>query len=56
MDFEVRRQEDVDRLEANAIRERLAYVAAALRLLRAELGRAPLCWDSPGRPGRSPIS
>lgn len=38
MDFEVRRPEDVDRLEATAIRERLAYVAAALRLLRGELG------------------
>jgi uroporphyrinogen decarboxylase len=38
MDFEIRNQEDVDRLDASSIRERLDYVASALRLLRAELG------------------
>ncbi len=38
MDFEVRSRQDVERLDPTVIRERLAYVADALRLLRAELG------------------
>jgi uroporphyrinogen decarboxylase len=38
MNFEVRNARDIDRLEPTAVRERLAYVADALGLLRAELG------------------
>jgi len=38
MEFEVRTRQDVERLDPAVIRERLAYVADALRLLRAELG------------------
>jgi len=37
MDFAIESEQDIDRLETNAIRERLGYVAQTLKLLRAEL-------------------
>jgi uroporphyrinogen decarboxylase len=38
MDFKIQTAADVDRLETGAIRERLDYVAQALKLIRGELG------------------
>lgn len=38
MDFKIQTAADIDRLETGAIRERLDYVAQALKLIRAELG------------------
>ncbi len=38
MEFEVRTVQDVDRLNPGAVREKLAYVADALRLVRGQVG------------------
>lgn len=50
MEFEIRRPEDVDRLQPAAIRERLNYVAGALRLLRQELGERTALLGFAGSP------
>jgi uroporphyrinogen decarboxylase len=50
MDFAVRSLADLDRLEGRALVERLQYVGAALRLVRAELGERTALLGFAGSP------
>lgn len=50
MGFRIQHEEQIDELDVSAVEERLAYVPAALRLLRAELGEGHALLGFSGSP------
>ena len=56
MDFVLDSAAAVSGLRVEGVRDRLRYVADAIKLVKADLGNGPLCWVSRDHLGRWPIS